>query len=679
LPTSTTYQADVILPSVATAMTTDERWPNWKYRAEIASGDNIYLIPTSENHIGKYNPNTDTFSKIDMTAYRDYLLQDGSVFREPITNSMSTGYALATWMPADANFLNNDQVKYVSAVLAPNGIICCLPFPAGSIGMIDTTTDTFSVILAVKNSLEITKVFPAQANLDIGAVMAPNGFIYMFIDDKYRRIDPTTNIVEAKVYMTPPPDLARPDLDNLAYSNNHKSVVLGPGDKVYLIPNTKNIGVFDTNIHVYSEIDINGALTGLPISFWNGVWHPNDKIYLVPYWDVSWIGVIDTLTNSFSHVDISTIFPWTEGGTSAETFMFPGNRNKYNTATVGGDNKVYFLSSRALQVMVYDPVTGVAELILDSQNIEPDSFNSPSSQGFLESEEQWSDGVMFEKKMYLIPSNKGGIKVLGFGCCESCPPPPNIEANRANMVDARLKLIDELISQQYLNEQSSPALLIEGVKQYPIDLVTPLIEDPSSPLFMQSLWRIVLRAPDVHLNLAEIAQGTIFDDTATWARVFADSDKYMVNEVGQCANDRARSCDAGNPSCLNAAACITDRGDFTLNKLDAGGVTAPLQVESSGMEVLSVDYDITQSAFSVCMQYNDEVPGVIDAVFLSHMGVDQNPLLLPTFRSDEFPCLPLGTQQFQNQRDNSGMRHFFRGFSALFFVCLRFVVKKERW
>jgi len=78
-------------------------------------------------------------------------------------------------------------------------------------------------------------------------------------------------------------------------------------------------------------------------------------------------------------------------------------------------------------------------------------------------------------------------------------------------------------------------------------------------------------------------------------------------------------------------------------------------VDSSGLEVLSVEYDITQSAFSVRMRYNDEVPGVIDAVYLSHMGTNQNPLMLPTFRSDEFPCLPLGTGQFQNQRDNSGV------------------------
>ena len=38
--------------------------------------------------------------------------------------------------------------------------------------------------------------------------------------------------------------------------------------------------------------------------------------------------------------------------------------------------------------------------------------------------------------------------------------PPSIESNRANMVDARLKLIDKLFSQQYLNEQTSPAVLI---------------------------------------------------------------------------------------------------------------------------------------------------------------------------------------------------------------------------
>jgi len=109
--------------------------------------------------------------------------------------------------------------------------------------------------------------------------------------------------------------------------------------------------------------------------------------------------------------------------------------------------------------------------------------------------------------------------------------PANIEMNRQNMVEARLIFITELFRQQYLNAQSSAELLIEGVNRYPIDMVSESIQDPSSPLYMRSLWRIVLRAPDKHLNLAKMAQGAIFDDTETWARLFNDSSKFMVSRA----------------------------------------------------------------------------------------------------------------------------------------------------
>ena len=229
------------------------------------------------------------------------------------------------------------------------------------------------------------------------------------------------------------------------------------------------------------------------------------------------------------------------------------------------------------------------------------------------------------------------------------------QANMANMVEARQKVIEALFAQGYLKDMSSVALLLEGVKAYPIEMVKAVVEEPLSPLLGRSLWRIVLRAPDIHLDLSKMAGGSIFDNTATWQGLFADAAKYKINEVGVCSNDRARSCSEADVTCLNGGTCVADRADFTVRKLDAGGVTAALQVDSSGLEVLSVEYDITQSAFSVRMRYNDEVPGVIDAVYLSHMGTNQNPLMLPTFRSDEFPCLPLGTGQFQNQRDNSGV------------------------
>jgi len=77
----------------------------------------------------------------------------------------------------------------------------------------------------------------------------------------------------------------------------------------------------------------------------------------------------------------------------------------------------------------------------------------------------------------------------------------------------------------------------------------------------------------------------------------------------------------------------------------------------------------------VRMRYDNTVPGVIDTVFVSHMGEDQDPLLLPTFSSDAFPCLPLGTGLFQNQRDNSGAE--FADFFLLLLLCCILLLDKH--
>ena len=640
VPTLTKYLEN-IMPDASSAFTleTSPIVPFWKYAEGILVNGNIYLIPTSANAVGKFNPATLEFSTIDMSAYRDYLLADGTVFREPAADGMAQGYALRTWLPAyqsgsntmpAAYSANSDRLKYRWAILV-GSIIYCIPFKAASIGMIDTTTDTFSTVLGLKNVFQVS-----ISNLDIvGAVLAPNGFIYIFTTTIFVKFDPATK-VSTVVTFNP--------------GSVFKECLITPNGNVYFIPQDGDIAVFDTNTEAISSISTNGALASFPAPYWDGVLHPNGKIYLAPYFAAN-IGVIDTLTNTFSTIDISSVFPW--GSTAETSWQLSVNTAKYNKAVVGEGGKIYFLPARARHFARYDPTTGVFELIFDVLPTYTRG-NAPLVSNAVENSPEYSSALMIQRKMYLVPSNAGGVGVIDFGCCESCPPPANIETNRQNMVEARLIFIDELFRQKYLNAQSSPALLIEGVNRYPIDMVSELIEDPLSPLYGRSLWRIVLRAPDVHLNLAKLAQGTIFDDTGTWARVFNDSSKFMVSRVGQCANDRARSCNSGNPSCLNAALCITDRADFTVKKLDAGGTTAPLQVDSSGLDVMSVEYDITQSAFKIRMRYDNTIPGVINTVFVSNMGVGQDPIFLPTFSSDEFPCLPIGTGLFQNQRDNSG-------------------------
>jgi len=231
----------------------------------------------------------------------------------------------------------------------------------------------------------------------------------------------------------------------------------------------------------------------------------------------------------------------------------------------------------------------------------------------------------------------------------------------ALITEARKKLMLRLLQGgDYLNNLSSEALLLEGVRRYPIALKQNKVTE-EGPMLNRALWTFVLRAPDIHLNMANMAMtGNIFDQMGTWTSLFVDQDingqpKIVVNSVGQCSNDRTRTCSAADATCLAGAACDILSPDFIMSKLTGGGSAAPLLVGSSGMDVMSVDYDITQAAFNIRMRYDNAVPGVIDTVFVSHMGVGQDPLFLPTFNSDEFPCLPLGTGVFQNQRDNSGV------------------------
>jgi len=245
------------------------------------------------------------------------------------------------------------------------------------------------------------------------------------------------------------------------------------------------------------------------------------------------------------------------------------------------------------------------------------------------------------------------------------------------ITQARRRLMLRLLQGgDYLNDRSNEALLIEGVRRYPIALKQNQVTTPG-PMFGRALWTFVLRAPDIHLNMANMAAaGNMFDQINTWTTLFSDlvdnsgQPLVVVNSVGQCSNDRRRTCSAADDTCLDGSVCDQNSPDFVMSLLMGGGSAAPLLVGSSGMDVMSVDYDITLSAFNVRMRYDNSVSGVIDAVFVSHMGANQDPFLLPTFNSDEFPCLPLGNGFFQNQRDNSGVCSGYVGVCSAFFVRL---------
>ena len=225
------------------------------------------------------------------------------------------------------------------------------------------------------------------------------------------------------------------------------------------------------------------------------------------------------------------------------------------------------------------------------------------------------------------------------------------DANRLNMVQARLGIIRRLLSDQYLTAQSSEHIVLQGLEDYDVELVTANIVDGSNT--GRSLWRIVVRAPMSHLDVLKLSQSAIADNVAFWNSILQDSDKYNIAVAAQCNNDRRVTC-ATDIDCLDGGTCDATKPYIKMKVLSGGGSTASLAVESSGADVISVELDAIDSAFKIRIRYDDTIPNVMNTVYLSHVVAPVSNIEMATFRADEFPCLPTGVDALQQRRENSG-------------------------
>ena len=227
----------------------------------------------------------------------------------------------------------------------------------------------------------------------------------------------------------------------------------------------------------------------------------------------------------------------------------------------------------------------------------------------------------------------------------------NLVTDEANMRAARLKIMRAMLDTTYLRG-STEDLLLEGVYDYPVEDVGGAIV--SGGFVGRSLWRIILRIPSNQVDMDAIAMGSIFQDSEYWDAILDDDAIFQINTVPQCNNDRRVTCKS-DQDCLGAGLCVPDYPDIRMSIKSEGGATAPLQVKSAGADVLSVDYDMIDQAFKIRLRFDNTVESVINSVFVSHITLPVSTAEMATFNNDEFPCLPMGTGAFQQQRENSGL------------------------
>ena len=246
---------------------------------------------------------------------------------------------------------------------------------------------------------------------------------------------------------------------------------------------------------------------------------------------------------------------------------------------------------------------------------------------------------------------EGGVEITvvvagkaGYDAAEDPPP------DRAVVAALRAPFIDLILAQNYATGVTREALL-EGVEQYDPELVSVT---GAAGFSGRALWALKVRIASAQANLAMVSTGPLWRDGAALGAIFTASgapgaEAHLLHTSSRCANDDARQC-AADADCLGGALCTADVPDVQVAVLTAGGSRDSITVPSSGIELVSVTYDVTQTAWTARVRFDDTVADTVDVLYVSHMPVPLTAEAQSTFRPDEFPCLPVGTGQFQQRR-----------------------------
>jgi len=221
------------------------------------------------------------------------------------------------------------------------------------------------------------------------------------------------------------------------------------------------------------------------------------------------------------------------------------------------------------------------------------------------------------------------------------------------IVEAREKIMHTLIAHSGLLKpgMTSVALLLEGVHDYPVELVSENSISDNLDIVGRSLWRVIIRVPSTHLHMHQLATTPIFDTTDLWDNALVNTSLYRLNTKGRCLNDRRTTC-SGNRGCLNDQHCNMHHADIQVRYLSAGGSTAPLVVQSSGMQMMSLQYDSMSAMFKIRMRYDHTIQDTMDLVYVSRIRQATSQLQAAVFATNVFPCS--ATANTQMVSDNSG-------------------------
>lgn len=330
----------------------DIQFPSWS----VDDQKNYYQYSVGAKLLTSYYPpkygkaSYLTGSTIAGGSYAGFITApNGNIYAIPLTASGSVKFN-TTGSSSGFTYITTSSLpittpKFNGAALAGNGCIYMVPFGVGTnpntiVAKINTNTDQISVLGNI--------VTTVNASQYLGAVCAPNGFIYAipFVALNILKINPNDDTLSY--------------FGNVTGSNNGSAPafnggVLAPNGVIYCAP--KDFGgilKIDTNTDTLSTVNI-GLPTTAGANRWNGgVLAPNNEcIYFIPY-NATGSLKIDPRTDQITYINLPV-------GSTAPT---------NNGGIVGPDGLIYCTSEGTTRVIINpynDTITTVPSSLQSSR------------------------------------------------------------------------------------------------------------------------------------------------------------------------------------------------------------------------------------------------------------------------------------------------------------------------
>ena len=222
----------------------------------------------------------------------------------------------------------------------------------------------------------------------------------------------------------------------------------------------------------------------------------------------------------------------------------------------------------------------------------------------------------------------------------------------AVMQTVREALVDKLLTLGFFKARMTRELMLEAIHDYPPELVRELTDVGYTG---RALWQFKLRASSHLVDVVRFASSTFFSDVALLEQTLTDTAAtpaaYKLYKEPRCSNEVNRRCTLDS-DCLNGGTCNPDTPSVTVTALDSGGSSAPIHTESSGMTLVSLAYDNSQTGWNARIRYTPSDDAVA-LLYLPRVGAAPTAEQMAGFFPDEFPCLPLNTGAMQQRRDST--------------------------